>query len=148
MEKSLTYLNIEISENGLSEFSGNRRIIFIPKAEIQSVKVRFGSSAERPVVQVIAGLLLLGLGIAGAAMVMASGMRGVLRGLRWGLGFMVFGAFGVWFLHETFKKTHYLHVTSHKDSRKLVFRGEFKDAELNQFLLDGAKLGYVFESGQ
>ena len=136
--KRASYLNLEVSEKGLSEFSGGKRIIFIPKEEVRTIEVRFGSSAERPMLQVIAGLLLIGLGLVGAAMIAASGMRG----FRWGVGFLIFGCFGVWFLYETVKKSHFLRVVCHNDARKLVFRGNFSEADFATFSKEAADLGY------
>jgi len=135
------YLNIEISDKGLSEFDGDRRIIFIAKEDVRRVEVHFGSSAERPGLQLIAGILLLALGATGLAMVLASGMRG----LRWGVGFMLFGCFGAWFLYETFKKSHYLQVTRHQDVRKLVFRGNFSEADFTAFSKEAGEMGYSLD---
>ena len=139
--KRVSCLNIEISENGLSEFNGGSRIIFIPKENIQSIEVGFGSSAERPRLQFVAGLMLSSLGLVGLAMVLASGMRG----LRWALGFLIFGGFGVWFLYETAKQSRYLRVVCHNDERKLVFRGKCNEQEFSKFLKDAAELGYDFD---
>jgi hypothetical protein len=140
-ENKFAYLNLAISEKGLSEFSGGRRIIFIPKDEVQIIEIKFGSSAERPLIQVIAGLMLVGLGYIGLTMIIMNAMRGS----RWGLGFIVFGGFGLWFLYETFKKTHYLRVICRNDKRKLVFRGAFQEAEFSKFINDATKLGYSFK---
>jgi protein-S-isoprenylcysteine O-methyltransferase Ste14 len=139
--KQLSYLNLAISEKGLSEFSGGRRIIFVPKDEVQIIEIKFGSSAERPLIQTIVGLMLVALGCVGLSMILSSGMRG----LRWGLGFLLFGGFGIWFLHETFKKNHYLWVICRNDRRKLVFRGAFQEADFSKFINDATKLGYSFK---
>ena len=143
MEKlEAAYLNIVVSEKGLSEFSGGKRIIFIPKEKVQNIQIHFGSAAERPLLQIIAGIMLMGLGCVGLFMMEQSGMRG----LRWGLGFLVFGGFGLWFLHETFTKSHYLRVICHNDSRKLVFRGAFEESEFSKFVAEAAKCGYTIEN--
>jgi hypothetical protein len=109
---------------------------------VQDVQIYFGSAAERPPLQTIAGIMLVGLGCVGLSMMLASGMKG----LRWGLGFLVFGGFGIWLLHETFTKSHYLKVICHDDSRKLVFRGAFQESEFSKFIQDAAKCGYTVEN--
>ena len=138
---ALKYLNLAISEMGLSEFSQGKRVVFIPKDEVQKIEVRYGSSAERPLVQIIAGLLLIGLGGAGLLMIFESGMRGI----RWGIGFVAFGGFGVWLLYETFKKTHYLQVTYRRETRKLVLKGAFQEREFSELARQAGQLGYRFE---
>ncbi len=137
-----SYLNIVISEKGLSEFSGGRRIIFIPKEQVQSIEVRFGPQAERPLIQGIFGFLLVGLGCVGLLLMFAGG----LYGLRWGLGFIVFGGLGGYSLYETFKKGHYLQVICSNDTRKLVFRGAIQKAEFSKFLQTAAQFGYIFKN--
>jgi len=141
-EQPSSYLNIAISEKGLSEFSGDQRIIFIPKEQVQSIEVRFGSQAEKPLAQGIFGLLLLGLGCVGLPLVFDGG----LRGLRWGLGFIIFGGIGGYLLFETLKKGHYLGVICSNDTRKLVFKGAIQKAELSKFLRSAAQFGYSFKN--
>src|SRR5476649_411217 len=103
--KQLSYLNLAISEKGLSEFSEGRRIIFIPKEDVQIVEIKFGSSAERPIIQAVVSIMLIALGCVGLTM-----LSGGLGGFRWSLGFIFFGCLGIWFLYETLKRSHYLWV--------------------------------------
>jgi hypothetical protein len=140
-DSKLSYLNIVISEKGLSEFSHGKRVVFIPKDEVQKIEVRYGSGAERPLAQIVVGLLLTALGCVGVAMIFASGMRG----LRWGVGFIVFGALGAWCLYEAFKKTHYLQITCHKETRKLVLKGTFEEQAFSECIRNAARLGYSFD---
>lgn len=138
----VSYLNIVISENGLSEFSHGKRLIFIPKEQIQSVEIKFGARAERPLVQMIFGILLAGLGTVGLSVVLTGG----LRGLRWGLGFIVFGGLGVFCLYEALKKGYYLQIISTNDTRKLQFSGTIQKAELSQFVEQAVQFGYNFRN--
>jgi hypothetical protein len=142
--QKLSYLNIEITEKGLSEFSDGRRIIFVPKDKVQRIRVEFGPVAESPLTQGIAGFALVGLGCIGLKMIMQEG----IVALRWGLGFVVFGGLGVWLLYETFKKTHYLRVIGHTDNetRKLLFKGAFQEAEFSEFIKGATQFGYNFEN--
>jgi hypothetical protein len=138
----VSYLNIMISEKGLSEFSHGKRLIFIPKEQVQSIEIKFGTRAERPLMQMILGVLLAGLGIVGFSFVLTGG----LRGLRWGLGFIVFGGLGVFCLYEALKKGYYLQIISTNDTRKLVFSGAVQKAELSQFLTKAVQFGYNFQN--
>ena len=135
-----SYLNLEISEKGISELSGGRRIVFIPREEIQSIEVRFGSNAERPLLQIIAGIILTALGCAGAVMIFDNPGRG----LRWGLGFIIFGGLGIWMLWEAIHKSHYLLVITRNDRRKLVFKGRWAASDFDQFTQDATSLSYQF----
>jgi hypothetical protein len=138
----VSYLNIVISEKGLSEFSHGKRIIFIPKEQVQNIEIKFGSRAERPLVQMIFGLLLAGLGFVGISLIITGG----LAGLRWGIGFIVFGGFGVFCLYEALKKGYYLQVISSHDKRKLVLKDLVEKAEFSKFIKDATQLGYSFRN--
>jgi len=133
-------LNVKISEQGLSEFSRGRRIIFIPKEQVQFIEVKFGSYAERPVAQIILGILLGAFGLAGLYLAINGGARGIY----WGFGLMGFGAIGALCLYETFKQGYYLCVTCSKDTRKLLFKGTTQKTELSGFIKNAAALGYQF----
>jgi hypothetical protein len=139
-KRQLLYLNMAVSEHGLTELSGNRRVVFIPKEQVQSIEIRYGSQAERPLVQGITGLALIVLGIVGLS-IMATGS---LDMLRWGLGFFVFGGLGAWLLWEVLKRGHYLWVICSNDTRKLVFKGTIQKTELSGFVRSAAQFGYVF----
>ena len=138
--RSLRYLNIAVSEQGLAEMSGNRRIVFISKDRVQSIEIRFGPRAERPCVQGTAGLAFLGLGAAGLYALIGGG----LAALRGGLGFLLFGGLGGWLLWEATRRRHYLWVVCSGDTRKLVFNGNVQTAELSAFVAGAAQLGYSF----
>jgi hypothetical protein len=139
----LSYLNIVVSEKGLSEFSHGQRIIFIPKEQIQRIEIKFGSQAERPLVQVMLGLLLTGLGLVGLFLLISGGFAE----LRWGIGFILFGGLGVFCLYEVFRKGYYLHVISSNDMRKLVIKGAVQKMELSEFIKAAVQFGYIFQNG-
>jgi hypothetical protein len=136
-----SYLNIVVSEKGLSEFSHGKRIIFVPKEQIQNIEIKFGFRAERPLVQMILGLLLVGLGLVGLFFIISGG----LAELRWGIGFIVFGSLGVFCLYEVLKKGYYLHVILPNDARKLAIKGVIEKTELSKFIKTAAGLGYSFQ---
>ncbi len=138
--RRLQYLNVVISEKGLAEMSGNRRIILIPKDQVQSIEIRHGLQAERPLVQGITGLAFIGLGAVGIYIMVEGG----IAALRWALGFLVFGGLGAWLLWEATKQGHYLKIICLGDSRKLVFKGKIQTEELSGFIRSASQFGYTF----
>jgi hypothetical protein len=137
-EVPCAYLNLRASEKGLSEFHKSTRTVFIPRNQVEAVEVQFGPRAERPLVQLVSGLALVALGIVGLVMA----VNGGLRGIYWGLGFVMFGGIGLLCLHEALRKGYYLRVTCTKDTRKLVFRGTVDQAALSSFVSSASSLGY------
>jgi hypothetical protein len=138
--RPLQYLNIAVSEKGLAEMSGNRRIVFIPKDRVQSIEIRFGPQAERPLIQGMAGLAFIAMGAIGIYTIVEGG----IAALRWGLGFLLFGGMGGWLLWEATKQGHYLRVVCFGDARKLVFKGNVQMEELSGFIRSASQFGYSF----
>ena len=136
--EQLTYLNITFSNQGVAEFSGKRRVVFIPRDEIRRIESKMGSRAERPLLQGIAGVILCGVGLVGLRLFINAGVAF----LRWEAGFVFFGGLGGWLLWEVLEKRHYLLVESSEGNRKLVFHGQVKQAELDEFLRNATRLGY------
>ncbi len=52
--------------------SGDKRVVFIPKEQVQRIEVRHGLQAESPLLQALVGLALIGIGMSGAASATAS----------------------------------------------------------------------------
>jgi len=138
----LSYLNIVLSEKGVSEFSHGQRMVFVPKEQIQRIEIKFGSRAGRPLVQIILGLLLVGLGFVGLFLLVSGGFVE----LRWGLGFILFGGLGVFCLYEVLGKGYYLRVISSNDARKLVIKGAIQKTELAKFIKAAVQFGYIFQN--
>jgi hypothetical protein len=134
----ITFLNVKISGEGVSGFHRGKRTVFVPKEQIQSIEARFGSHAERPVVQLVFGIVLTSLGIIGVVFMARAGVAG----FRWGLGFIFFGALGIFCLYEVMIRGYYLRIVFANDTRKIVFEGVVRRAELSGFIMQAAQLGY------
>jgi hypothetical protein len=133
-----SYENLRISDKGVSEVIAGRRMLFIPKEQVRYIETKFGSHAERPLFQMVLGLLLVALGLVGLYLVLSGG----IRGLYWGVGFLGFGAIGVYCLYEAFKKGYFFSVVCSKETRKIKIPGEIQKAEFSQFIKDASEAGY------
>jgi hypothetical protein len=134
-----SYLNLRATEKGLSELSSKGvRLVFISKNQIESLQIKYGSYAERPILQVITALILVSLGLVGLYLVLCGG----IRGLYWGMGFLAFGAIGVFCMYEAVRKGHYLAVKCKGSTRKLIPRGSVSEAEFAKFAVAASALGY------
>jgi len=129
---------MRISDKGISEVIAGRRMLFIPREQIQFIETKFGPHAERPLAQIVLGVLLVALGLVGLYLALAGG----IRGLYWGVGFVGFGAIGVYCLYEAFKKGYFFSVTCSKETRKIKITGEIQKAEFSQFIKDASAAGY------
>jgi hypothetical protein len=65
----LQYLSVELSDKGIAEVTDGRRDVFVPRQQIQRVELRRGIPAERPLLQVVFGIVCIVAGIVGALLV-------------------------------------------------------------------------------
>ena len=134
-----SYLNLRATEKGLSEFtSKGARAVFIPKDQVESIQIKFGSYSERPFLQPIMAFFLIALGAVGIDWMWGESARG----LRLGVGFLAFGAIGVFCLYEAVKRGYYLAVNCKSGSRKLIPHGSVSEADLARFASEASALGY------
>ena len=141
--EAVRYLNLMLSEKGIAELDGKHCAVFIPKEQVKSIEVRHGRRSERPLMQGVGGVVLIGLGVVGVRMIVAEGVVTI----RWSIGFLVFGGLGVWMMWEAFRRGNYLHVACAKESRKLKVVGEVRDDELQSFARKATELGYDIRDG-
>jgi hypothetical protein len=134
------YLNIAVSEKGLAELSGNKRIIFIPKDQVQGVEIKFGYQADRPLAQGTLGLVLVVVGMVG---IFALG-GGSSALTEWGLGFVFLGGIGVWLIWEASRRGYYFRVISSNGTRNLRLKGAVQKPELTSFVERASQFGYNF----
>ncbi|MEO5931693.1 MAG: hypothetical protein ABIR47_17290 [Candidatus Kapaibacterium sp.] len=107
---------------------------------IRSVMLLRGSPAERPRIQVIAGIAFLGLGayflinllmnlINPERIVGGFGIRAVIV-----IPFILF--MGGWLVYTALRRRYFLLIQSEKDRRKIVFRGDVDTHGLTQFITE------------
>ena len=134
--------SVRLSHEGAAEMDGTRRLIFVPRAEIERLELRHGSGAERPVVSAIVGAVLLGLSVAPVWMLM-NALRGAVT---FEIKFMTAFAFSipaVWLLDLTFRRRWMIVVHARKDTRKLVFHKTVDRVEIEHFFtVARSRFGY------
>lgn len=130
---------VAINATGVAKLtSAGQQIVFIPKQLIWSVELRFGTPAQKPIIQTLLALALSTMGGYGIYLLMNDG----LVVFRWALGMMIFGALGPWLLWEVLQQRFYLEVVVKEGARKLVFRRGAHRDELETFVQGATQLGY------
>jgi hypothetical protein len=147
VDDAAQYLSIRFTRESLDEVDvDGTRLVCLPRDGITSVALVYGQSEERPLLQLVAGLVLV-----------AVGLVFVVRILSWvlvGGNIVDLEAFGVtlvplgaWFVYRVFRKRHYLRVETGKEVRKLAFNGKAQPEMIGE-LLERARreLGYPCQS--
>jgi hypothetical protein len=133
------YLTVEFRPEGIAELDPADllgRLVFIRRDEVRTISVGRGAVAERPALQVVAGLALLGAGVwlllGFIAMVFDLEGGGSLR-FAWALGAFCLGL-GGWALREGLRRGAFVRVETSSGMRKLALHGEVDDATLREFV--------------
>ncbi len=132
------YLSIRFTRESLDEVDEDgTRLVCLPKEGITSVALVYGQSEERPVVQLVAGVALMAVGLVFVVRILSWVLVGgtIVDVEAFGVALVPLGA---WFLYRVFRKRHYLRVETTKETRKLAFNGR-AEPQMIEELLDRAR---------
>lgn len=140
-------LGVELGAEGAAEWMGRQRIVFVPRDRIVAVELRRGIVGERPVLQVVVGVVAIVLGLA-----LLSSVVGVFESTwLWmsariaaaGAPLAMLGGYVLW---SGVRPGYYLLVRTNDDARKLLFHGKIDLAEVSRVLeFAHARFGYAVE---
>jgi hypothetical protein len=129
----------------ISMFEGGTEVAIVCKADIRKILLEFGNQADRPVVQLVFGIIVL---LAALFPI----FRFVVAMLGYGrmhvLEFVIlaFVPLGIWIIRNGLKYGAYLNIELENGYRKLGFQDDCEDAELLAFCRRIADLGYIVDT--
>lgn len=124
---------IQCDGKSLREIDSGRVMVLLPRADIRRIILRHGSPAQHPVIQVIAGFVLLAIGLFPAVHLLHWMRYGGMIILEGNLLFL-FPVLGIWFIYGGFIRRYYLEVETPTGNKKLEFRGKPQLSEIRSFL--------------
>jgi hypothetical protein len=121
-DPGLQYGSVKAWDAGIGEMDRTRAVVFVPRAEVRSLELAYAPGAERPLVVILLGVLVLAVSL--------SPLLHLLSVLAWGGRLKVslfyilgFAPLGLWLLRFALKKRLVLVVHTAKGRRKIVFQG-------------------------
>jgi hypothetical protein len=136
------HASVRLGADGAAEMDGIRRLVYIPRAQVVRLEIVHGSAAERPLVSLILGVILLALALLGPAMLVLA----LLGRGRVEIKFVTSIAFIVpaaWLLDLVIRRRWFLKVHTSKGSRKLIFGKGSDPVAMEQFLVSAKqRFGY------
>jgi len=124
---------VRIDALGAAEMEGERRVVFVPRAEIVRIEAAYGSAAERPLITALLGLILVG--IAGLPVVM------LINWWRYGGTYPVkaiaaagFIVPATWLLDVSLRRRWFIRVVGARGARKLLLPREIEQAAVESFV--------------
>jgi hypothetical protein len=143
-DSPLTYADILISQRGITELDKGKVSIFVPRDDVQGIRLIYGSPANRPVLEASVGALLTACGLMGIYFLAMNPGN-----FRYDILIIAIGVIGVAMLRDVLGKTHVLEITTKSDVLKLAFA---KTAELESaraFCVKACEsFNYTFEGGK
>lgn len=135
--------SVRVDANGAAEMDGVRKLVFVPRAEIERLEVAHGSGSQRPIITGIIGALLLAFSLVPIWMLiralLGTGIFEVHIIAACGFFFLA-----LWLLNLALRKRWMIVVhTRNGGTRKLLFH-EMKDrTAIENFLTNArSRFGY------
>lgn len=134
---------VRLSHDGVAEMDGKQRLIFVPRADIETIELKRGSAAERPLVTAVLGLVLIGIALAAIIAIPVALTHQEVFPTK-ALAAVVFVVPGWWLLDLAFRPRFFLLIRMHRGTRKLVFHKTKEPRAIEAFVSEGkARHGYV-----
>jgi len=141
--------NVRFSQDMLAEVDRGHPVVRVQKDQIQSIALRKGFKAARPVVQFVLGGVLLGapLYVFVAILLELRNPGSKVQG-RLLIGLIIMAIVGAWLLWGALKRGYYLEATTRNRKEKLCFDAGLSESEIHEFLesVRRSPLGYAISS--
>jgi hypothetical protein len=147
---SIRLSTVEISKAGISELENGRIVANVPKQDILELRLMYGTSAERRIVQFCCSMILIALGLFSAWMAFQhawAGVRGTFQGIYvFGSGAVILVFAGVGLFLDVLRRKYFLLVRSKTAIRKITFERSVSFDQIRDFVAD-AKSRFGYEIG-
>lgn len=144
-ETFIEYLGVRFSQKGVALVDGGRELLYVSKEEIRQIILRRGFQAERPLVQLIFGIILMLIGLYPLPHVFLWFFVG---GTAYDLEFLLLPLIpvGLWFAKDGLKKGLYFELIMDGDKRKIPFQKPPEKRILKDFIEQAEVYGYSIDS--
>lgn len=141
-EPHLQLDSVRIAQSGVAEMDGGRPLVFVPRADVVQVEAVYGVGAERPVIMLVLGLIMLTVGLWPVAMMVRGWTPGFILSAKAVTAVAFFLPAG-WLLQLSVRTRWYLRVQQRRGSRKLLFARTQEQAAVEAFVAEArSRFGY------
>ncbi len=129
----------------ISMVEGKTEVITVRKEDIKQITLEKGYQAERPIVQLAFGIIVLGVSFF-PVLRLYGALTGYTRMHAMEIMILAFAPVGIWLIQGAMKHGYFLSVELENDRRKLGFQTKCKKADLREFVRQVAILGYTVDT--
>ncbi|HEX4954816.1 MAG TPA: hypothetical protein VF017_15610 [Thermoanaerobaculia bacterium] len=145
-DSTTDFQGVRIDDQVVASVKGGQTTFALPREKVRDVRLRFGFQAERPLLQLLLGLLLAAVG----ALQIPGAYEFVVHGGTIYLDVMVFllllVPLGAWLMAHGLRRGFYLFVEVPNDRFKIPFRGRPTREAIVDFLsIARARTGYSIQ---
>ena len=126
-------------------YSRQSKLLSVEKRNIRSITLRYGFQSERPIAQVIFGILVIGLGVYYFIHLILHVLVNRIMYVD-GLTSILLLPLGGWFIVDGLRKRLYFDVALEKDRRKFPLGKNPDKGELQKFIKIATQLGYSIDA--
>ncbi len=129
----------------ISMIEGQSEVITIYKKDIQHISLEHGYQSERPIVQIVFGVVVLMISMYPILKLMAAFLSDIKVHI---LAFLMLALIpiGVWAIRSALKRGYYLDVQLENDRRKLGFQTGWDKTGMTEFFKQIAPFGYIVDA--
>ncbi len=114
------YEGVRFGDEGVADVEGGRVGLYVPRAQIDRLTVRYGARSLHPILQLVMGLLLVGLGLLPAIhLVMWAVKGGTIHLLE--VAMIVMLIIGVWLIIDAPRRGYLIDVAGSGGRKRLLF---------------------------
>lgn len=137
--------NIAFDSQGITLLSGQSKLLFIAKNDIRKITLKHGFQSERPIIQVLFGIVLVGLGI---YLLVDFILLAAVQRTIYDVGCLspLLLPVGGWFVLDGIRKRLYFEVSLENDTRKFPLGKNPDKGELQKFIKIASQLGYPVDA--
>lgn len=133
---------VRVAADGVAEMDGNRPLLFVKRADVIRIEAEYGAGAERPIVMLVLGLLMLAIAIIPVILFLAM-LRSNVHLPEKTFTAVAFILPAGWLLDLSLRKRWFLRVHTRRGSRKLLFPRGMEQTAVEAFVSDArTKFGY------
>jgi hypothetical protein len=124
---------ISFSESAVTEVESGKVMVSIARTDVRRISLRHASRAQRPLVQIVMGAVLVGVGLIPLRHLIDWMSRG---GVIFEFELLLFGlpVVGVWLIFESLSRGYFLDVEQSSGSKKMLFHGKISPEQIEEFL--------------
>lgn len=136
---------VRIGPDTLAEMDGDRPLLRIPRDQVVALEARYGSAAERPLVSIVLGAILMGVAILGPIIIVLAVVRGTEIKINIAVATTIALAIpAVWLFDLALRKRWCLIVHTKSGKRKLAFARSQDGVTVEQFVATArSRFGYA-----